>query len=408
MILLPIIIIQMVTIIIFYERHWENVSNHMENYLIAEIKTIIKYYTKYSVQNSVLKDLNQLDLKITLLDHPNTYKKVTDSTLEHFQKKLKANLNYASKVFYINNKSQIRGLVFLVKNKTLQIDFSSKRIKNQTTYIFVIWIVTTSVLFGLISLLFMQNQVRSIIKLTKAAKDFGQGKVHYFNPSGAKEIRSLGISFLKMRKNIERQIKYRTELLAHIAHDLRTPMTRIKLKLALLEKSQAIENINKNIDKMDDMIKSYLDFAKQEGNEENKKYNVIPIVKNVVDLFNDKRITFNTDSRDTEMYLKGNAIERALNNIIDNALKYTSTLVNIDLFTNKERVLIHIDDDGSGIAEENYKGAFEPFNKLSSPYQEGHGLGLAIAKNIINAHGGKVLLAKNQYGGLRVVVKLPR
>ena len=99
MILLPIIIIQMVTIIIFYERHWENVSNHMENYLIAEIKTIIKYYTKYSVQNSVLKDLNQLDLKITLLDHPNTYKKVTDSTLEHFQKKLKANLNMLPKYF---------------------------------------------------------------------------------------------------------------------------------------------------------------------------------------------------------------------------------------------------------------------------------------------------------------------
>ena len=406
MILLPIIIIQTVTIIIFYERHWENVSNHMENYLISEIKTVTNYYIKYPKQVSVLKDLNQLDLKIVLLNQHKMDAKVTDSILKNFQEKLNAHLNYNTEIFYINSKSEIRGLIFLDKTQILQIDFSSRRIKTKTTYIFVIWIVTTSVLFGLISLFFMQNQVKSIIKLTKVAKAFGQGRRYHFTPSGAKEIRSLGISFLKMRKNIERQIKYRTELLAHIAHDLRTPMTRIKLKLALLEKSEAIDNVSQNIDKMENMIKSYLDFAKQEGNEKNKKHDIIQIVKNAVDLFNDKRITFKADVENIEIYLKHNAIERALNNIIDNALKYTSTLVNISLFATEEKVFIHIDDDGPGIAEKDYKVVFEPFSKLPSSSQDGHGLGLTIAQNIVNAHGGKILLAKSKYSGLRVIIEL--
>ena len=129
MILLPIIIIQTVTIIIFYERHWENVSNHMENYLISEIKTVTNYYIKYPKQVSVLKDLNQLDLKIVLLNQHKMDAKVTDSILKNFQEKLNAHLNYNTEIFYINSKSEIRGLIFLDKTQILQIDFSSRRIK---------------------------------------------------------------------------------------------------------------------------------------------------------------------------------------------------------------------------------------------------------------------------------------
>ena len=408
MIFLPIIIIQTVTIIIFYERHWDNVSNNMEDYLISGIKTVVNYYTKYPKQVSILKDLNQLDFKIKLLNQSNVHKKAISNTLKRFQNKLNASLKYSSEVSYIKSKSEIRGLIFLNKNQILQIDFSSKRIQNKTTYIFVIWIVTTSILFGLISLFFMQNQVRSIIKLTKVAKAFGQGRKYHFIPSGAKEIRSLGISFLRMRENIERQIRYRTELLAHIAHDLRTPMTRIKLKLALLDKLEVANNISKNIDKMESMIKTYLNFAKQEGNEENKKHNLVAIIRNVIILFNDNRIVFNTDIENIEMYLKHHAIERALNNIIDNALKYASKIVEVNLSVDKEKVLIHIDDDGFGIAEEDYKTALEPFSKLPSSSQDGYGLGLTIAKNIINAHGGKFLLAKSKYSGLRVIIRLTK
>jgi two-component system osmolarity sensor histidine kinase EnvZ len=408
MILLPIIIIQIVTIIIFYERHWENVSNYMESYLISEIKTVTNYYLKYPKQSLILKDLEQLDLKITLLERYSRHKKVTDDVLKDFESKLRANIDFNVEVFYINKKSRIRSLVILSKGKLLQIDFSTKRIKNPTTYIFVIWIISASFLFALISLLFMRNQVKSIIKLTEAAKDFGQGKIHHFTPSGAKEIRSLGVSFLKMRKNIEKQISYRTELLAHIAHDLRTPITRIKLKLALVKKSEDADNINKNLNKIEDMIKSYLDFAKQEGNEEGKKCDLIKLIKDVVNSSNDKRINFRANQEVVEMHLKSVAMERALINVVGNAAKHTSTLIDINISSSENEVLMEIDDDGPGIAEENYKLAFEPFNKLNSTHEGGYGLGFAIAKNIIAAHGGKIYLAKNQYGGLRVIIKLPR
>jgi two-component system osmolarity sensor histidine kinase EnvZ len=408
MILLPIIIIQIVTIVIFYERHWENVSNHMESYLISEIKTVTNYYVKYPKQNLILEDLAQLDLKIRLLKRYNEHKKIINNVLENFQNKLRANINYNAEVFYVDHKSTIRSLIFLSKDKTLQIDFSAKRITNPTTYIFVIWIVVTSILFGLISLFFMRNQVKSIIKLTEAAKDFGQGKIYHFVPSGAKEIRSLGVSFLKMRQNIEKQIKYRTELLAHIAHDLRTPITRIKLKLALLKKSEDIEHINKNLNKIESMIKSYLDFAKQEGNEEGKKYDLIKLIKNVIISFADKRIKFRTNKPIVEMHLKSMAIERAITNVVDNALKHTATLVEINVLSGEDEAVVQIDDDGPGIAEENYKLAFEPFNELNAKDTGGYGLGLAIAKNIVTAHGGKISLAKNQHGGLRVIIQLPK
>lgn len=407
MILLPIIIIQIVTIVIFYERHWENVSNNMKNYLVSEVKTIVNYYIKHKEHKQVLKDLNQLDVNILLLENYKTHAKITDTILEEFEDKLKRSITYKLEVFYINEKSEIRMLIFLATNKILKIDVSTKRIKNPTTYIFVLWIVTTSILFGLISLFFMKNQVKSILKLTKAAKDFGQGKIYRFVPSGAMEIRSLGLSFLKMRKNIERQIRYRTELLNHIAHDLRTPITRIKLKLALLEKSHNMQSIDKEINIIEKMIKSYLDFAKQEGNEKGENRDLVLLIKDIISVFNNKCIHFESSCDNLEIHLKAVSIERALTNVIDNALKHTKTLVNISLFGDEEKVIIEVDDDGPGIAEKNYKAVFEPFNKIGSS-KEGYGLGFAIAKNIISAHGGKISLAKNEYDGLKVAITLPR
>jgi two-component system osmolarity sensor histidine kinase EnvZ len=382
----------------------------MENYLISEINTIITYYTSYPDQPSILKNLNKLNLNIAVIDVPtHILKRNIDYTLKEFQIKLESKIKYKTEVFYIGENSKIiRTLVFLKSTNILQIDFSTKRIKNPTTYIFVIWIVTTAVLFGLISLLFMKNQVKSIVKLTQAAKEFGKGRKHNFIPCGANEIRSLGISFLKMRKNVEKQIKYRTQLLAYIAHELRTPITRIKLKLALLKKSQATESINNNIDKIEDMVKSYLDFAKQEGNEETKKCDLVKIINDIISSFNDKRIVFHSKVKDKQMLLRSNSIERALNNILDNSLKYALKTIDVNLLVEDKNITIQIDDDGSGINEENYNAAFEPFNKLNSSHEEGYGLGLDIASSIIKAHGGKISLAKSPYNGLRVIITLPK
>ena len=284
MILLPIIIIQIVTIVIFYERHWENVSGNMQNFLINDINTIVKFYIKYkNSNNEVIADLNSLGFKTSLLiNKPKLSEGLSDSYISSIATKISNSIKHKTQLFYIDDMSNIRGLIYLTNSQVLQVDFSTKRIKNQTTYIFVIWILTTSIFFGLISLFFMKNQVKSIINLDKAAMDFGQGKIYHFKPSGAKEIRSLGLSFLRMRKKILKQIKNRTELLAHIAHDLRTPLTRIKLQLSLINENNDIKNINDNIKKIEDMINSYLIFAKEEGNEENRQCNLTHIINNIL------------------------------------------------------------------------------------------------------------------------------
>ena len=411
MILLPIIIIQIVTIIIFYERHWDNVSNNMQNFLINDITTIVNFHIKYKDQNKeVIRDLNQLGFNISELNNISKISKGSrDAYLSNLQTKIVQIIKYKTQLSYIDNMSNIRALIYLTNSHILQLDFSTKRIKNQTTYIFVIWILTTSILFGLISLFFMRNQVKSIVNLDKAALNFGQGKIYNFKPSGAKEIRSLGLSFLKMRKKILKQIKNRTELLAHIAHDLRTPITRIKLRLSLINETKDIENIHGNIKKIEDMINSYLVFAKEEGNEESKKCNIISIINNIMNLLNDNRITFNNKIKESDvtLFLKVGAIDRALTNIIDNSLKYCLSKVTISLSNINEQILIQIEDDGPGIEEKDYKKAFEAFNKLDINEKQGYGLGLAISKNIINAHGGNISLDKSEIGGLKVTIKLP-
>lgn len=411
MILLPIIIIQIVTIVIFYERHWDNVSNDMQNFLINDIGTIVNFYVKYQEKNQdVINDLKHLGFGISVLNNvPKIKKRNTDSHISRLQTKINKIIKYQTQLSYIDDTSSTRAMIYVTDHNILQLDFSTKRVKNQTTYIFVMWILTTSILFGLISLFFMRNQVKSIINLDKAALDFGQGKIYNFKPSGAKEIRSLGLSFLKMRKKILKQIKNRTELLAHIAHDLRTPITRIKLRLSLLNESNDIKNICRNINKIEDMINSYLIFAKEEGNEETKRHDLVIILNNIIDLLSDERITFDNKTKENSiiLYLRLNAIDRALTNIIDNSLKYCRSKVMISLSKIEEQIFIQIEDDGKGIKSEDYKKAFKPFNKLDMSTKQGYGLGLAIAKNIISAHGGDIFLEKSQIGGLKVSIKLP-
>ncbi|MFQ3307165.1 MAG: two-component system osmolarity sensor histidine kinase EnvZ [Candidatus Midichloriaceae bacterium] len=408
-ILLPIIIIQLVIIIVFYQRHWENVSNNMHNNLISEIITVKNFYQKYQNQEEILNQLATLNLNVVVLDEKPIMRLSKDLQLKSFLKKLRNKGVKISGGSYIESRSKIRFFLILDDSQILQIDFFTKRIKNPTTYIFVLWIVGVSLLFGLISILFMKNQIKSIVNLSNIAKEFGKsGKIENFEPSGAMEVRYLGVSFLKMCKKLEKQIKYRTELLAHIAHDLRTPITRIKLKIALLkEKDEEINYINKNIEIIDSMIKQYLSYAKQGGNEKIKEVDIILLIKEICTNLSDKRIIFENDNI-LKVKIRENAIERAIYNIIGNALKYSKKIVKVfaNIADDKDIVIV-VDDDGPGIEEKDFSSVFKPFHKLNNK-NEGYGLGLAIAKDIVKIHGGKIFLGHNEYKGLRVTIKFPK
>jgi two-component system osmolarity sensor histidine kinase EnvZ len=379
---------------------------------IADEIVMVTYFSKQHFDQNLLDGLNKLDLNIRIIDNKqfegSRWDKIEDIELNNFGLLLQKKLQEPFYMTYINNKDRILATIQVDKLKFLQIDFSKKRIKNSTTYVFLLWSLTAGIIFVIVSLIFMRNQVRSITKLSYAAQEFGKGKEYSLVPSGAKEIKSLGHSLLQMKKDLAKNIKDRTELLAHIAHDLRTPITRIKLELALMSKSKAVASINNNIAKIENMLSSYLNFAKQEGNEKLVKVDIVHKLQKILKSYTDKRLKATLPKKKIHLMLKASAFERAITNIIDNSIKFAKNKMSVSLRDDKNFIIIEVDDDGAGIDEAYHNSVFEPFFKQDDESKEGYGLGLAICKSIISAHGGHIILDKSQYGGLNFKVKLPK
>ena len=414
MILFPILALQIITIVIFYERHWENVVNRMQYSVISEIELVTSLLMpkeitdqKYLLSKLKLLDLNIKILPVTLKHNIPLHNLQYNKVIEDFTNTLRKKIEFPITLDYL--KDNMISYTIILPDKTLSINFSSKRIKSPTTYIFILWIIITSIIFALISLLFMKNQIRSILKLAKAAEKLGKGqKVKNFKPSGAKEIKIAGLAFVKMQKRIERQISHRTKLLAHISHDLRTPITRIKLRLSLLNDDKSLTTIHNNLNEMEKMLQNYLEFAKEDGNEKNREVSIISLIKDILAGYEDERISFKFDKlHNANMFLKTLAIKRALSNIIGNSIKFAKDKIQIFVSENKESVMITVDDDGVGIDENLRNEALKPFNKLNES-KDGFGLGLSIANSIVSAHGGKISLLSSPIKGLRVILTLPK
>lgn len=412
-ILIPLIILQLVIAYIFYQRHWDNVTQHMQNTLVAEINWLVHSLMNVSdikQIEKVIQDGNILNFQSKFLYNQSfseytDFQRNDDYDLNNLQKELGDETNMQVVLYGINDQSNVRCLIQLPLG-LLQVDFSSKRIRSPTTYIFILWMIGTSTLLVIVSLIFMKNQLRSIVNLTYAADKLGKGdSVINFHPAGAKEIRMAGVAFIRMKKRIERQIKHRTELLAHISHDLRTPITRMKLQLAVLQDNTIANLFNKNLDEMELMLSSYLNFAKGEGNEVMKLVNMAQFVNNTIIQFQNSKLIFINELGDIEIGLRVQAMKRAIYNVINNALIYANLKIEITLKKIDDYICIIVDDDGPGIPQEQYKAAFKPFNKLNN--KNGFGLGLAITKTVIHAHGGQIKLSSSPYSGLRVVIKIP-
>ena len=260
-----------------------------------------------------------------------------------------------------------------------------------------------------ISLIFLKNQTRPIINLARAAERFGKGEeIEEFKPSGALEIRQAGHEFDKMRKRIERHINQRTEMLSGISHDLRTPLTRMKLQLAFMKDKESEKKLTEDINEMEKMLNEYLQFASSSYIEKDEMFNLSELISEVVKKYNNKNITNNLIHR---VYINGrkNLINRCLNNLIDNSIKY-SNKVEIILSKKKTNLFIFIDDDGPGISKNEYENVFKPFYKINKGRADSKssvGLGLSIASDIIKSHGGNIMLEDSKMGGLRVKIFLP-
>ena len=261
----------------------------------------------------------------------------------------------------------------------------------------------------IIALIFLKNQTRPLVKLAKAAEKFGKGDyVNDFRPSGAQEIRKAAYEFDRMAKRINRHLNQRSEMLSGISHDLRTPLTRLKLQLAMLNQKELSEKMSKDIDEMEKMLDDYLQFAKTQLQEKTKEINLNELFDEIINNFNNTRLSVDNDKK---INLKGRplALKRTFENVIQNGLTYGKNVyVSVDKSVN--RALVLIEDDGPGIPEDQYKNVFKPFYRLDksrSLNRSGVGLGLAIVEDVINSHGGNIQLGKSKYKGLQVKISLP-
>jgi len=283
------------------------------------------------------------------------------------------------------------------------------RVRTASARMFALWITLPALLMITIAIIFLKNQTRPIVNLAKAAAKFGRGEnIDEYRPSGALEIRQAGLEFDKMRKRIIRHLNQRSEMLSGISHDLRTPLTRLKLQLSFIKDRELSKKMSLDIDEMEKMLNEYLQFTSSTYLEKDETFNISELIESVIDKYENNNISKTIIKR---IYMDGrkNLIQRSLNNIIDNSIKYAEK-INLDLSKKDNNIIITIDDNGIGIPENEYQNVFKPFYKLDKSRgnsKSSVGLGLSITSDIIKSHGGNIVLEKSPLNGLRVKVFLP-
>ena len=411
----PTIILQLIVTIVFYDSIWIKANKNITRSLISQLKTIQDVYINNKDNYDFFTDSykNNFNFEIDINNNPfpqtsgeRKYSPM-DRSLRRELKSTFGNSNYWFNTSKFKNAVEIK--IRLEKDEVIEFLVPKEMISPSSVRLFVLWTTLPSVVLILIALVFLKNQTRPLVRLAKAAERFGKGDyVNDFRPSGASEIRKAAYEFDRMAKRINRHLNQRSEMLSGISHDLRTPLTRLKLQLAMIEQKNISNNMSKDIDEMENMLNDYLQFAKTQSQEETISINLLNLFDEIKkDLKNEN---LNIISHETT-FLKGrrSALKRCFENVIQNSLIYGEK-VYINIQKSPNRLIIIIEDDGPGIPEEQFKNVFKPFFRLDksrSLNKSGVGLGLAIVEDIINSHGGTVQLGKSKYKGLQVKISLP-
>jgi len=413
----PLVILQLVSAAIFYETHWDKVTLKLARGVAGDIAAVISLMRRApdaEGRNRILDvAASNMGLVVSLKKSavlPNVSpspKGLTERMLT------RAMISHVSKPFRLDTKSSNRDVIIDVQlaSGVLHVTTSRKRLFSSTAYVFVLWMVGTSLILFVVATIFMRNQVKPIRRLAIAADDFGKGRdVSQFKPEGASEVRQASSAFLAMRDRIVRQIKQRTDMLAGVSHDLRTPLTRMRLQLELLGPDVDTEDLKDDITEMEHMLDGYLAFARGEGAEDPKPTDFTALLKEAaaqarrrggaVDLHTEGQLTAS---------LRPNAFRRCLTNLIDNAIQYADH-VSVRAGQRGDAIEVTIDDDGPGIPEDQRDEVFKPFYRIEgsrNPGTGGVGLGMTIARDVMRGHGGDILLGDSPNGGLRVRLRVP-
>ena len=411
----PIILLQLIITFVFFDSLWIKTNKGMTRALVNEINTFIEVYKDEMYNKDEITDLFSVyqDLNIEFADdndfsyeHSERWFSPIDRTL---RRELKS--RFGSEQFWFDTTSYKELIDLRIKYQSGYFRFliPKDRVTSSSARIFGLWITVPAIVVVLISLIFLKNQTRPISNLARVAEKFGKGEeIEEFKPSGAAEIRRAGYEFDKMRKRIKRHLNQRSEMLSGISHDLRTPLTRMKLQIAFIKDKELANKLSEDINEMEKMLNEYLQFTSSSYLEKNEEFNISDLINNVIEKYNNKNISKNIP---LNIYINGrkNLIKRCINNLIDNAIKYGDK-VDIEIKKTNNNLFINIEDNGPGIPKNEFENVFKPFYKIDKGRAETKssvGLGLSIASDIIRSHGGNIKLEKSSLGGLGVRIFLP-
>ena len=410
---IPIIILQLTISIVFFDSLWIKTNKGMTRALVGEIKTFINAYEKEEYNKDSLIILFQEHLDFNVKFEP--YKILPKEDLERWFSPIDRNLRreLKSKIsnywFDTTSYKNLIDLKIKYGDGYFQFYIPKERVTSSSARLFAFWITLPAFLLITIAIIFLKNQTRPIINLARASEKFGRGEdIEEFRPSGALEIRQAGFEFEKMRKRIIRHLNQRSEMLSGISHDLRTPLTRIKLQLSFIKDKEISKKLSGDVGEMEKMLNEYLQFASSRSAETTETFNLSELLETTVIKYEKKEITTDISK---EVFLDGrkNLMQRCFSNLIDNAIKY-STNVYISLRKLNNNILITIDDDGPGIPENERENVFKPFYKIDKSRGDSKssvGLGLSIASDIVKSHGGNIKLETSPTNGLRIKAILP-
>ena len=416
-IVMPLILLQVVSTWVFYDRHWQTITRRLAGAVASETELIMDTMRQFPGPENerwVLHAAADLGLRIEFKrgeklphDAPYVGRGILDRLLSN------ALSERLREPYHLDTHSYSREVRIRVQmpDGVLDLWVPTERLFSPTTYIFVMWMVGTSFVLFAVATVFMRNQVRPIRRLAAAVDSFGKGRdMPDFKVEGATEIRRAAAAFNLMRERIHRMISQRTEMLAGVSHDLRTPLTRMKLELAMAKESPMIAELRADLTEMEKMVEGYLAFARGEGGEAAETTNLSELIAEVANgaRRNGAQIAVEADG-DLTVTVRPNAFKRCLTNLVANAA-FHGEHIGITAARKVGAIEILVDDDGPGIPADKREDVFKPFFRLDSsrnPETGGTGLGLAIARDVVRGHGGELTLQDSPAGGVRARVRLP-
>lgn len=418
----PIILTLSISTYIFFNRHWDSMAQRLASAVAGDVGYVVdqvqENHDDKRIEKLKLDSLAYLQINIAYVEsgkiiaEPVAYLGRSNLIKDILDGQLRKKVSSPYHILVDTEEKWIQVQVQL-DSGALIMTLPQGRLFSSSGYIFLMWMIGVSSILLVVATLFMRNQIRPIKRLAIAAERFGKGReVPFFKVEGAREVRQAARAFLGMRERINKQIQQRTAMLAGVSHDLRTPLTRMKLQVEMMPEGADKKDLRQDVEDMQRMIDAYLQFARGEGNEEMERVDLLDLLSRLKQNFARQGFDVNVEStgKNFSTILRPVAFERCLNNILSNAQKYAPQAWVSLQEDDDDNLKIIIDDNGCGIQEGNYDDVFKPFfreEKSRNTKSGGVGLGLPIAQDIILAHGGDITLSKSPKGGVRVSMTLP-